>query len=116
MELNLKELSFLDLKSLMDDINLEISSREAEEKNKAKKQIMELAKSYGLSIEDILSGKNPNKSKPVADKYWHPENKTLRWSGRGRKPVWMQELLDTGKTLEDCLIPVTDERQQELPV
>jgi DNA-binding protein H-NS len=42
--------------------------------------------------------------KPVEAKYRHPENAELTWTGRGRKPVWVQELLTAGKTLEDLAI------------
>lgn len=117
MEFNFAEMNLADLLDLREKLNVEITSRQNHEKAEAKRQILELAKSYGLTIEEVLAApKNPNKSKPVADKYKHPTDDSLRWSGRGRKPLWLQELLDSGKTLEELLIPVKDERQQELAV
>lgn len=35
-----------------------------------------------------------------AVRYVNPENPDMGWTGRGRKPLWVQELLDRGLTLE----------------
>lgn len=40
----------------------------------------------------------------VSPKYEHPKNPDLRWTGRGRKPKWVEQCLDEGLTLEDLLI------------
>lgn len=36
--------------------------------------------------------------------YAHPFEPSLTWTGRGRKPVWVIEMLEQGKTLEDLRI------------
>jgi DNA-binding protein H-NS len=103
--MDISTLSFTELVALKSDVENEIKRRESEEKSKAKKQIIELAKAYGLSVEEVL-GKVGGGAvrKPVEAKYRHPENAELTWTGRGRKPVWVQELLTAGKTLEDLSI------------
>ncbi|WP_024301959.1 H-NS family nucleoid-associated regulatory protein [Pseudogulbenkiania sp. MAI-1] len=101
--MDLSNLSFADLLSLRNDLDSEIKRREQEEKAKAKKQIVELARAYGLSVEEVL-GKVGSARKPVEAKYCHPQNPELTWTGRGRKPLWVQELLSTGKTLDDLAI------------
>ncbi len=35
----------------------------------------------------------------MAPKYRHPENTEITWSGRGRKPAWIVEGLEAGKSL-----------------
>jgi DNA-binding protein H-NS len=101
--MELSNLSFTDLVALKNKVETEIKHREQEEKSKAKKQIVELAKLHGLSIEEVL-GKGVVVRKPVEAKYQHPDHPELTWTGRGRKPVWVQELLSSGKTLQDLSI------------
>ncbi|TDR77878.1 H-NS family nucleoid-associated regulatory protein [Paludibacterium purpuratum] len=95
--------SYADLLNLKAQVETEIKAREHEEKAKAKKQIMELAKAHGLTIEEVL-GKSGGVRKPVEAKYRHPQHPEMTWTGRGRKPVWVQELLSAGKTLQDLAI------------
>ena len=102
--MDISNLSFTELVALKGDVENEIKRRESEEKSKAKKQIIELAKAYGLSVEEVLGKVGATVRKPVEAKYRHPENAELTWTGRGRKPVWVQELLAAGKTLEDLAI------------
>ncbi|WP_081665936.1 H-NS histone family protein [Pseudogulbenkiania ferrooxidans] len=33
--------------------------------------------------------------------YHHPDNELMTWTGRGRTPVWVQQWLQTGKTVYD---------------
>ncbi|KJH67236.1 H-NS family nucleoid-associated regulatory protein [Chromobacterium violaceum] len=102
--MDLSNLSFPDLIALKSDVENEIKRREIEEKSKAKKQIIEIARTYGLSVEDVLSGKAVTTRKPVEVKYRHPDDSNLTWTGRGRKPVWVQAWIDSGKALETLAI------------
>lgn len=40
----------------------------------------------------------------VPPKYRHPTNKTLTWTGRGNKPIWVVDYLDEGGDLDTLLI------------
>lgn len=40
----------------------------------------------------------------VTIQYQHPENAELQWSGRGRKPKWVEHFLAQGHTLDDLKI------------
>ncbi len=53
----------------------------------------------------LVTGKAQTRGKTkVAPKYRHPEDSSVTWTGRGRKPKWILELLEQGKTLEDLEI------------
>ncbi|WP_428980625.1 H-NS family nucleoid-associated regulatory protein [Chromobacterium piscinae] len=41
------------------------------------------------------------KKRAITAVYHHPEHDHLTWSGRGRTPVWVQQWLQTGKTVYD---------------
>jgi len=45
----------------------------------------------------------------VAMKYQNPDNPAEQWSGRGRKPKWVEEKLSAGRQLPDLLIDGTKE-------
>jgi DNA-binding protein H-NS len=41
---------------------------------------------------------------PVRPKYKNPNNPAEVWSGRGKRPLWVQKQLKTGKKLDQLLI------------
>jgi DNA-binding protein H-NS len=45
--------------------------------------------------------RNYPSSRPVLPKYQNPERPFETWSGRGRRPRWLNEQLIIGKPLED---------------
>ncbi|GGX79517.1 KorB protein [Vogesella sp. EB] len=105
--MDLSTLDFAELLQLKNDVDVEVRRREVEEKAKAKKQILEIAKAYGFSVEDVLGGKvAPTASgrKPVEVKYRHPNDESLTWTGRGRKPLWVVALLDSGIDLDSLRV------------
>lgn len=104
MELQLPSLPYTELLHLKAKVDAEIANREQEEKNKAKKQILEIAKSFNLSVEEVLAKGGSSSRRPAEAKYRNPNNPEQTWSGRGRKPVWASEWLAAGKSLDDLLI------------
>ncbi|RQO73164.1 KorB protein [Aquitalea sp. FJL05] len=102
--MELSNLNFTELQDLLKSVDAEISRRETEEKANAKKQILELAKSFGLSLDDVLSKATTTVRKPVEAKYKNPNDESQTWTGRGRKPAWVQAQLDEGFSLEDLAI------------
>ncbi|MFW8183290.1 MULTISPECIES: H-NS family nucleoid-associated regulatory protein [Enterobacteriaceae] len=45
---------------------------------------------------------NPREHRPA--KYRDPRNAENTWSGTGRRPTWLKELLDSGLSLDDLKI------------
>ncbi len=91
------------LLALKSEVEQEIKRRENDAKDQARKQIVEIARAHGLTVEEILA-KTTTTRKPVEAKYRHPDHPELTWTGRGRKPVWVQELLASGKEMSDLAI------------
>jgi DNA-binding protein H-NS len=46
----------------------------------------------------------PSGRAKVAPKYRNPDNPAETWTGRGRKPRWVQDALDAGRSLSDFAI------------
>ncbi len=97
-----------------------------------RKKLIALAKADGYSIAELFGGKaaakkaapakkatkkatkkaakaakaaKPRKpGKKVAPKYRNPANAKELWSGRGKQPRWLAELVSKGKKVEEFLI------------
>ncbi len=63
-----------------------------------------IAKKHGLSLNDVMPAGKGAKRRAAAPKYRHPENPEGTWSGRGRRPSWVNEALEKGRSLEDLAI------------
>jgi DNA-binding protein H-NS len=98
--IDLTKLSLDDLKALAQDVEVEIVGRREAERSRVLDQMRELAGSLGMTLEDVIRGEK-GKSGTVAAKYRNPDNPDLTWSGRGKRPAWVNEALASGKTLED---------------
>jgi DNA-binding protein H-NS len=105
MDIDLDDMSLDDLKQLRKDVEKAIHTYEQRQKADAKLELEEHAKQLGFKLEELVSDKSIKKTKqPVQPKYQHPENPSLTWSGRGRKPKFVLEHLDNGGNIDDLLI------------
>lgn len=103
-EMDFQAMNYVELLKLKEQLDTEIRHREAEEKLKARKQILDLAKTYGLELSDLLSKGGAAVRKPAEAKYHHPDDANVTWSGRGRKPHWVEKWLAEGKSLEELAV------------
>jgi len=102
--MDLSKLNLAELKDLQAQIGTEMKSREKSDIEKARNDINEIAKSLGLSLKDLLSaneskGKVRKQTGKVAVQYRNPQDASQEWTGRGRQPGWVKELLASGKNL-----------------
>ena len=70
-------------------------------------EIRDKAESLNIPVSDLFKevAKTPRKrGGSVKPKYRNPGDKTQTWTGRGLKPRWVRDLLDSGKSLEDIAI------------
>ena len=89
-------------------LDAEIRQRQDTELTALKRRITALAAALGIPVAELLGltapitkkEKKPRQAKP---KYQHP-TEPLTWSGRGKPPQWMQELLERGADKADFLI------------
>lgn len=97
-----------ELKGLQHDIERTIKERQQQDVQKAREQILAIAKQAGVSVEELL-GNAEKKAKmksgqKVQPKYQNPKDVSQTWTGRGRQPRWIAEGLATGKKLDDFLM------------
>ena len=104
----LNEMAIDDLAALIDRANAAHKRRRAERRAALKREFELTLKSEGFTLDEVLGEVAKSAAKPkrktLPPKYAHPDKPELTWSGLGRKPGWLQELLTTGKTLKEMRI------------
>lgn len=102
--MNLDQLTLKELKELQDKVAIAIFDYNKRQKAEARAAAVAAVKAFGFNLEDVLGEGNPKKKSKIAPKYAHPENPELTWTGRGRKPKWVDAALASGKTMKDLEI------------
>lgn len=133
MTSNLASYSLPQLKLLSARITKAIVKQEAAVKAATLKKLEKLAREHGLTLNEVLGDgapAAPRKApapkvaaapKPaLPPKYRHPSKSDLAWSGRGRKPQWVDAWLANGGALDALAIAAEkfakkQQRQASLP-
>ncbi|TVS04656.1 MAG: H-NS histone family protein [Rhodobacteraceae bacterium] len=102
--LDLNALSLTELKKLHKDVTKAIESFEERQRKAVLAELDALARERGFTIEQVVGVAPASTRKPVAPKYANPAAPSQTWSGRGRKPKWVVEALEAGKSLDDLAI------------
>jgi DNA-binding protein H-NS len=102
MNIDLDTLSKDDLLALKADVEKALKTIDARRMSEAKKAAEAVAKEYGFALNELLPNGGTG-SKGVA-KYRNPANPEQTWTGRGRKPTWVIEALQAGKSMDDMEI------------
>jgi DNA-binding protein H-NS len=104
VKMDLNALSLKELKDLQSQVAKTISGFEDRKRQEAIAKLEEHAKSFGFSLNELVGASVPRKRKAVLPKYANPANKADTWTGRGRKPRWVEAALKAGKKMDDLLI------------
>jgi len=105
-QVDLQDMSLDELKRLQKDVAKAIENFEERRRREALAAVEAKASEMGFTLAELTGasgGKKSGKTKSPP-KYQHPENPSLTWTGRGRKPDWIKEGLEAGKSLDDFLI------------
>nr|WP_111557957.1 H-NS histone family protein [Paracoccus sediminilitoris] len=103
MSIDFDKMSLKEMRELRTRLDRAINSYEDRKRREALQAIEEAAKEHGFNLAE-LTGSKPRRAGTVAPKYANPQDPTMTWTGRGRKPRWVQENLAEGKELDDLLI------------
>ncbi|MGB3314236.1 MAG: H-NS histone family protein [Albidovulum sp.] len=104
MKIDLNAMSMKELKELQKQVARHIEGFEERKKREALSVVEEKAKALGFSLNDLVGAAGAKKRKPAKPKYANPADKSQTWTGRGRKPRWVDAALKAGKALEDLAI------------
>lgn len=88
---------------------------QAERKSRkdALSHVESVAANLGFTLDELLdngSGRKRSKAGPKTisqPKYVNPDNQSETWTGRGRLPNWLKQLIDQGRSRDEFLIDKT---------
>ncbi len=105
---DISNLSVEELKKLQVEAEALIASKKDQAVEDAYNQILAIAESVGLSIDQILefgaSKRKKTARKSVEPRYRSKSNPSDTWTGRGKQPRWLVAELEKGAKLESFLI------------
>lgn len=110
MKIDLEKMSRDELMDLRKRVDAAIDSIADREREAALKAAEEAAKAHGFSLADlgVAGGKGKRKAKAAGaknpPKYRNPDNPSQTWSGRGRRPQWVNDAEANGVALESLAI------------
>lgn len=104
MTIDLDQMALKELRDLKARVEKAIATFEERRKQEALVELEEVAQKMGFTLADLTGISVAKKRKPAEAKYANPADTSETWTGRGRKPRWVQAALDSGKTLEDLSI------------
>jgi DNA-binding protein H-NS len=104
MSVDLNSMSRDELAELSRAIDKRMVELDQERRRQALDEMSAIAKKHGLSLNDVMPAGKGAKRRAAAPKYRHPENPEVTWSGRGRRPSWVNEALEKGRSLQDLAI------------
>jgi DNA-binding protein H-NS len=93
-EYQIPDLSSPELEQMRVTLDARILAKRAEERVEAARTLSEQAKTMGFSIRELIPLLDDLAEKSV--KYRHPDKPDLTWCGRGRRPLWLNEAVDSG--------------------
>lgn len=102
MNIDLDAMQLSELRDLRNKVERAINSYEDRRKKEALAAVELAAREHGFNLAE-LTGVKVTRSR-IAAKYANPADADQTWSGRGRKPRWVQEHLDNGGALDDLTI------------
>jgi len=113
MAFNLKAMTVKELTKLKNDAEKALKIAEERLRKDALKAAEKAAAEFGFQLTELTPEKKTKvvkkgpKGKPKAKakaKYRNPANPEQTWSGRGRKPLWINEALSSGADITDLEI------------
>ncbi len=103
-KIDLRVLSFDELKQVARDVEGEMVRRQEEDKERFFRDAQEIAERYGVSVDAFLNADVGRKKERAPAKYKNPNNSKQTWTGKGRQPTWVKEVVAGGATLEEMEI------------
>ena len=90
-----------ELKMLQADIEVEMERKRGEDRERFFRDAQEIAGKYGVSVDVFLNADVGRRKERAPAKYQNPNNSKQTWTGKGRQPTWIKELVAGGGTLEE---------------
>ena len=118
MSINLDELSVDELEKLIKQAESALDKKRKAELKNAQAVLEKMAKDLGVDPQDLLKNAADKKKttrkkaakkktgvrRPAKVKFRDPNNSSNTWTGRGKRPLWLQDALSKGANLDDFFV------------
>jgi len=95
--MDISNLSLKELKQLRKDVDAAIASFEDRQREKAYAELELIAREKGYSLSE-LANLAPKRKRPTSPaRFAHPDDASMTWTGRGRRPGWFTALEAAGR-------------------
>lgn len=101
---NLDKLSKAELDALAAELDAAKRARAEMEIQSVREEVTKLLEKRGYTFGEVFGKGTGRKTGPVKPKYRNPKNPTDTWTGRGRRPRWLEAELKKGKSVKSFLI------------
>ena len=103
-KINWDKLSLVEIRQIQEEARKAEKTAFARDVKHARLAAEAAAAKFGYSLSELAGGKAATKRTKSAPKYVHPDDPSKTWTGQGRRPAWIKEHIDAGKSLDDLLI------------
>lgn len=96
----LEKMTLAELRELSERIGAMLDERKSREKSELRDRMNALAKELGYNLTDVLGGSRKGgkgRAGTAGVKYRHPSDESKTWSGRGRRPKWLENVSNIEK-------------------
>ena len=99
----IEKLSYVELINLQRRIEQAISEKRVEDAASTKEALRAMAERAGFSLNDLFGKRGARKGSGEI-KYRNPKDASQTWTGRGRKPNWLQDAVKKGAKIDTFAI------------
>ena len=105
-QINIESLSAEELKRLVAEAENVLRQRHQHRVAELRREAETLANELNTTVEELfgLDTKSKAGKSKLPPKFMNPDNPQQTWTGRGKRPAWLNEALANGKQLEDMKI------------
>lgn len=117
MNIDLDNMGLAELRELRGQVDRAISGFQERKRREAVAAAEETARAHGFnSLADLTGSRRRGSAAPKSGakagrptvkgeaRYANPQNPEQTWTGRGRRPGWFQDAIESGRSPDDLLI------------
>ena len=102
--MDFSKLTSAELKQVKDHVETALIERQRQDLIDAKAAAEAAVAEYGFSLAELADGTKSGKRTKAAPKYRNPDNHDQTWTGRGRRPAWINTAIDACKDISELEI------------
>lgn len=102
--MELSKLSMAELKDLLARSQKEEKNRTKSDLEAARNEIFAIAQRLNMPLKELIGTGKGRPTQKVAAKYRNPADANQEWTGRGRPPHWVKEMLGAGADLQTAKV------------